>query len=350
MPKSLVLVVGAGASSEVNLPVGSRLRDHIADVLDIRYEHGHSRMSGDGTIDEALRILARERDSARVDINPYLYACWRIRDAMPQSISIDNFIDSHRKDDLITVCGKLAVTRCILAAESQSTLYINPRGDNRKINFKNLQNTWFNSFFQLLHENCAEDDIEERCSKVAIVCFNYDRCIEHYLHGALQNYYGMSAEKATAVVANLSIYHPYGTVGQLPWQSPPAGPDYGAEPGARLLIDLARGVRTFTEGIDPANSSILDIRKTLAEADRLAFVGFAFHQLNLQLLFPGLANGEKVKHRPTYLTSFGISNGDLGVIRRELGNLGAIHDPEFHPIDKKAAELFGEFRRSLALQ
>ena len=143
-------------------------------------------------------------------------------------------------------------------------------------------------------ENTQQSDLSERLSKVAIICFNYDRCIEHYMHLALQNYYGMSPEDATVTLSHLEIHHPYGTVGKLPWQDPQKGFEYGATPESQQLLTLAGELRTFTEGIDSRKSDITAIRSTLASAKRLAFLGFAFHRLNIELLFPGLADGEKV--------------------------------------------------------
>ena len=218
-PKSLVLVIGAGASKEINLPVGTELRNKIADILNIKY-HRYQKISGDNTIDAAFRIFAD-------DINPFLHSSLRIRDAMPQAISIDNFIDSHRNDDRIAKCGKLAIARCILAAEAESKLYINLHGASRQFRFSDVENTWFNAFFQLLHENCQESELDQRFSQVAIVSFNYDRCIAHYLHCALQNYYGIDSTRAAQVMNNLKIYHPYGSVGQLPWQNQTEGIDFG---------------------------------------------------------------------------------------------------------------------------
>jgi len=58
--KSLVLVVGAGASKEADLPTGAELKQRIADALDIRYgEFGSRKVSGDDLIDGALRILTK---------------------------------------------------------------------------------------------------------------------------------------------------------------------------------------------------------------------------------------------------------------------------------------------------
>lgn len=350
MSKSLVLVVGAGASKEVNLPVGAELRSRIAQALNIRYEDGYRRSSGDGAIDDAFRQLANELNPGRGDINPFLHSSWRIRDAMPQAISIDNFIDSHRGDDRIAITGKLAIARCILAAESNSLLFVNRREAYPKIDFARVEGTWFNNFFQLLTENCQEADINDRLGRVTLITFNYDRCIEHYIHGALQNYYGVSPERASEALVHLQVFHPYGSVGPLPWQTRPGAVEYGADVGGRTLIDAARTIRTFTEGVDPEKSDIEAIRKTLREAERIAFLGFAFHRLNLALLFPGLADGEQILNRPTFATGLGISRSDGQEIANELSNLGAVFTERFHlRNDLTCAGLFKEYWRSLGL-
>ncbi|WP_439535470.1 hypothetical protein [Methyloversatilis sp.] len=350
MAKSLVLVVGAGASKEVNLPIGAELRSRIACALDIRYEDGYRRSSGDGTIDDAFREIVRERSPLHVDINPFLHCSWRIRDAMPQAISIDNFIDSHRDDERITTCGKLAIARCILAAEAESSLFVNSRDRYPKIDFAAVEPTWFNSFFQLLTENCQAADIDERLSKISIITFNYDRCIEHYLYGALQNYYGITPDRSAEALANLEIFHPYGSVGPLPWQRRSGGIEYGATVGGRTLIEATKGIRTFTEGIDPATSDVESIRATLRAANRLAFLGFSFHRLNVALLFPGLADGEQVVSRPAFATGFGISRADCQEIALELSRLGAVFSDRFQiRNDLVCAGLFREYWRSLGL-
>jgi hypothetical protein len=349
--KSLVLIVGAGASKEVKLPVGDELKQQIARVLDIRYEHGYQKVSGDDVIDEAFRLVARSGNSNSVDVNPYLHAAWRIRDAMPQAISIDNFIDSNRADEKIAICGKLAIARCILAAESSSSLFVDGRNIYNKINFSTVDQTWFNAFFQLLTENTQVSDLPERLSNVAIICFNYDRCIEHYLHSAMQNYYGMSSENATAALSNLEIHHPYGTVGKLPWQDPQKGFEYGAMPHPQQLLNLAGELRTFTEGIDSKKSDITAIRSTLASARRLAFLGFSFHRLNVELLFPGLSDGERASSCSVYATAYGISTADTSEIKRELSMLAGIDQNRMHiRNDFFCSQLFREFRRSLSLQ
>ena len=160
--KSLVLVLGAGASSEVNLPVGADLKRQIADRLDIRFPNGIRQVSGDHIVTEAFRHIAAATKGGQCDINSLLQVSRLISDAMPQAISIDNFIDSHRNDDRIALCGKLAIARCILEAEAGSKLTVDHSNIYNKLNFGALENTWFTAFFKLLTENCQKEELPER--------------------------------------------------------------------------------------------------------------------------------------------------------------------------------------------
>ena len=104
-PKT-VFILGAGASQEANMPIGSQLTKLIATALDIRFEHGFRQISGETLIVDALRLAAGNNDPPSGDINPFLRAGRRIHDAMPQAISIDAFIDSHRGDKQIELCAR----------------------------------------------------------------------------------------------------------------------------------------------------------------------------------------------------------------------------------------------------
>jgi hypothetical protein len=347
--KSLVLVVGAGASYEVNLPLGSELKHQIAKLLDIRYDY--HKISGDDQLDHAFRIINAPSNGGDGNINQYLGAAWRIRDAMPLAISIDNFIDAHRTDPIIIEIGKLAIARSILEAESRSLLRLDPHKGKDKLNFNGLGKTWFNSFFQILTENCHKDDLTARFACVAIVCFNYDRCIEHYLYLALQNYYGMSAKDSAEILATLEIFHPYGIVGHLPWQGVAVGGiDFGSEPTTKQLIDLSRELRTFTEGSDDRTTDITRIRNILATAERIAFLGFAFHRLNVELLFPKpITEVLERKRVAAFTTNVGISSSDGKVIAQELYELANLELADIAiPNSITCSDLFAEYRRSLS--
>jgi hypothetical protein len=349
--KSLVLVVGAGASKEVNLPVGDELKQAIASSLHFRVENMYHVVGGDQKIVEVFHQFAQQSDNQRGDINPYLQAATLIRNAMPQAQSIDNFIDSHRSDTRIAQCGKLAIVSCILKAERTSFLRVDRSNIYNTIKFADVANTWFNGLFQLIVQSCQRDEVSERLRKIAVISFNYDRCLEHFLHGALQNYYSMSSEQATETLSQLDIFHPYGTVGSLPWADSSTGIHYGGEPYPQQLVSLATKIRTFAEGTDEAASEIVSIRSTLRSAERVAFLGFAFHPLNLELLYGTKQKKAALHDGPVYATALGLSDSDAQLIEGDLTFQGGYRPENIHfHKGLTASQLFKEYSRTLSLQ
>ena len=243
--RKTVFVIGAGASEEADLPVGAKLKESVAAALDIRFDVIGRLERGDNTIVEALRLAVAAEDPPARDINRHIHAARQIRDAMPLDQSIDNFINTHQGDAKIELCGKLAIVRTILAAEKDSPLYADRTGT---IDYSRLDGKWFNIFFQLLAQQSTVSALKERLSSISFVIFNYDRCVEHYLYQALKTYYLLSANDAVSALKNLEIYHPYGTVGALPWDSPTDAVDFGNTPSATQLLHLADRIKTFTQG------------------------------------------------------------------------------------------------------
>jgi len=330
--------------------VGADLKHEIARVLDIKFEHRFRHVSGDEVIEDAFRRIAIRDSSAKADVNRLLHAAWSIRDAMPQAPSIDNFIDSHRSDENVAICGKLAIARCILTAEAKSKLSVDRSNVYNTINFAGTSDTWLSALFQLISQNCQSHEVAERLSRIAIICFNYDRCIEHYLHSAIRNYYGMNEVDATAAISKLEVHHPYGTVGKLPWQDRTGGVQFGESLKADALISLTKELRTFTEGVDPKSSDIGKIRLTLQGAKRIAFLGFAYHPLNIRLLYEGVRRQPSDVHRKIFATAYGLSASDVTEITRELSELSRVSVERIHlRNDLKCAQLFSEYRRGMSV-
>jgi hypothetical protein len=342
MNAKTVFVVGAGASKEYGFPLGGDLIDQIAVKLDFKMDDFHMISKIDSTIHNAYPALAME-NYRNNDINPYLRAAKTIVGAMPQSISIDNFIDTHRGNKDIEMCGKLGIALCILNAEAKSSLRVG-RVDGDKLDFKKLKQTWITSFFKLLSENCQIDDIKERLSKVAFIVFNYDRCIEHYLYYALQSYYAITPKQAAELVNTIEIYHPYGSLGKLRWQDRNGGVSFGEDVASHDLVRIIGRLKTFTEEMESVEIGIL--RKQLAEASKIIFLGFAYHQQNLDLLL-GNEGGE---YRPLrmYGTAFGISDSDLSIIQGVLnGYVGGADNSCLKKV--LCNDLFSEFWRTFSL-
>ena len=179
MIKNTVFVIGAGASKEAELPTGNELTSRISELLDIRFDDtwGERIESGDYAIVEALRLHVQQLGGGKGNMQPYIKAARHISDAMPQAISIDNFIETQQDNDNIdeiALCGKLAIVRSILDAEKRSLLYFKRKRIDSNINFGSLEKTWYIPFFQMLTENCGKSGLKDSFESITLIIFNYD--------------------------------------------------------------------------------------------------------------------------------------------------------------------------------
>lgn len=349
--KSLVLIIGAGASAEVGLPIGKELKISISEALNIQNDTMGNLTGGEKLIRDALNLLAQQYGNiSHYELQDYIAAAKLIHDAMPQALSIDNFIDSHKKNGRVATCGKLAIVSSILKAEKNSKLYVESNTLNT-INFTEVSNTWFNTLFQMISKYTQEDDIEAQFEKISIISFNYDRCLEHFLHCSLQNYYGMDQKKAFNLVKKLKIHHPYGKVANLPSNEWATEIGYGnsAQTGGRLKDIAMSFIKTFTEETEKDSSDINEIRSTVKNAKRIAFLGFAYDDLNLKLLY-GQNNDHPIKSETkVYGTAYGISESNRNYIIGELIQLGG-YDPRNIKIEHlTASQLLDDYSRALAI-
>lgn len=338
------IVVGAGASRELDLPTGRELKDRIAKLLDLRYQDGGRVPGGSSEIDSALRTARQQRGDG--DFNAYLHACWAVRDAMPLAISIDNFLDAHSSDEKVVLAGKLAIAQAILDAERKSPIYIDRHQNQSSIKFGKVQDCWLNRFVQLLTENRRFADLPDVFSALSIVCFNYDRCIEHFLLFALSEYYRVPLDEAAEALRSLTVFHPYGRVGSLPWQKQSTQLEFGADSHSHTLLNIASEIRTFTEGMSPSSGEAQQIREAVAACDRLIFLGFAFHPLNMELITPAEIESAP---RSCYGTALGISAADSQTIERDIRTMLEGIDRVDLRNDLTCTALFDEYRRSMSL-
>ena len=151
-----LLVVGAGASKEVGLPVGSELASSIAALLTFRFDFG-SLAQGDATFFQTLR---RHFTDTNV-LNSHLSAAAQIREGVTLVNSIDNYIDTHRNDPRIALCGKAAIVYSILQAERKSLLREREIADGSQgISLSDLNKTWFMAFGRILVDQISTADLD----------------------------------------------------------------------------------------------------------------------------------------------------------------------------------------------
>ncbi|MFZ6843248.1 hypothetical protein [Undibacterium sp. RuTC16W] len=346
---SVTFVVGAGASKEINMPIGSELKSLIARSLDCRPNISQPNQASD-KIKSSLYEITQKNQGKTGNIEDYLSASQLISRAMPLAISIDNFIDSHRDNHRVAEIGKLAITNCILEAEQKSLLYFDSTNSKNHIKFQTLENTWYTSLFQLITQNSQKEELIEKLRRIRVVSFNYDRTLEHFLYNSLRHYYDLDLSETTNILKNLIVLHPYGTVGNLPWQDTNNSVPYGGDTSVHELLRLSQGIKTFTEGTRLETSQISEIRSVVWNADTLVFLGFAYHELNMKLLFDESRAPETRYTNSVFGSAFGISESNKKAIALELKGMGK-YSQEKIILRKEltAAQLIPEYSRSFKL-
>ena len=298
-----VLIVGAGASAEVGLPIGTGLVDYIASLVTIE------RNELTGTLPQHkpfVRDLMNYAGSEKVP--HYLRAARKMINGMRSAESIDRYIDREADDDFIRTLGKAAIVEAIAFRERKSKLYgdkggaISGRSD--------IDDTWYWTFFRMLLEGSPPRD--KLFDNIAIVCFNYDRCIEHYLTCELMRAYTIERKEAAELVKRLTIWHPYGTIAPLDTQES-SGIAYGDnEAVGGRSFRLASRIQTFTEK-NQDGVMIEAIRERICTAETVVFLGFGYYPQNLQLIAPD----QPTKIKWMLGTGHGLSDSDRYVVVQE---------------------------------
>jgi hypothetical protein len=315
-----VFVIGAGANTEIGMPSGNDLKINIASLLNLTTDGSGSPL-GDDIIRDAIYINYRDSfgyiNSDMVD--KLMGTAVNISKAMPLSISIDNYIEAHKPDQQIAFCGKLAIVRAILEAEHNCVLFDAYNRPPHTViaheKNKQMNNSWYPLFFQKITEGCHVDELAKRLDDISFIIFNYDRCFEYFIYYALMVYYNIDQNKARGLVQSLHINHPYGTVGDL-WDNK-GKCTFGVSPDSTQLIRLAQRIKTFTESIDDEENSNNRIQYLIERMDRIIFLGFAYHDQNLNLLFNYhgdlcVTDGVPLSNNANcYGTGHGMSDKDL---------------------------------------
>lgn len=345
-----LFIVGAGASKEAGLPIGNELADIISKLLHFEFDFGRVTK---GDVHFINNFISHFRDNQELDA--YLVAGRQISDGIHLANSIDNYIDTHRENAAIQLCGKAAIVYSILNTEMGSILSADPDNFDHLAFYRKLRDTWYLDFASILFDGRALSDIDSMFDDISIICFNYDRCIEQFLTYALQPLYVIDQNRAEELVAKLKIYHPYGTVGILPTGQRSNGVRFGCNPWGVDAVELASEIKTYTEQVED-KEVLQGIKGEVASAETLVFLGFAFHPQNMELLTPDERTGDK----RIFATALNISDQDSVVVRRQALQLSVndhlaaeLSDRNYPDIqirnDIGCCDLFRNYRRRLSL-
>jgi len=336
-----VFIIGAGANKEIGMPTGIELKKEIIELLSFSSTYSEE---PDSVLFDCIK---RKAEKEYGEIKRYRKAAKKIYNALSQAISIDNFIDAHRGDKYIEFCAKIGIVFSILKAEKKSSLYENTSYSS---NFELPEKSWYHPFFQLLIENCNKEEFENRLKDIGFIIFNYDRCFEHYFFKALQTYYAISENEAGSLVNKMNIIHPYGTVGSLVFQKHDTRVPFGEEAGPYLILELTEKIKTFTESQNEESENKKKIFDYFSDATKIIFLGFAYHKINLNLLFGDYKkdlDNNLQKPISCYGSAYNISRDDISSIKESLNKILG-ESTKIKLVNKTSKSFFDYFWRSIS--
>jgi hypothetical protein len=276
--KPTVLVLGAGASTGFGLPSGDELSLLIIEGL------------AGGPMRE--HVVAAGVDAACVEVFRKAFA----RSGQP---SVDAFLEYRRE---FMDVGKKAMAYALLPKESEDHLF--------------GKESWYRYLFQRMGGR-FEDLLQNR---LAIITFNYDRSLEHFLYTAIENSYGRPASECANLVKSLSITHLYGDLGELPWQreNNDEPVPFGADATNVLYLKRASSrIKIVHEDVS-GNDQFRRAHEWLRDAQSICFLGFGYGEVNLERI---MAFGPK-EGKHVFGTALGFENAALSNLSLKMQSYG----------------------------
>lgn len=326
--KKTVVVVAAGASNDLNLPLGKGLQERVSGLLaetgDIwRYLNSASlEYFGPTEKDRAQSVAERARQQ---------------RLQILQSSSIDNFLNQFKNDPDLVSFLKMVIAYALAEAEQKSL--ISGRKPDTDI-ITNTSDYFLHDFMNIVVRGHQKDNIEESLANLTFVIFNYDRCVERYLELWMKFRFGVDFDWHGGVTKFIHVYgslgdyydratfNPFEYDGNFAFQNP-----------HQELPRYVDRIKTFTE--EAASEVRNEIETSIDEAETVIFLGFGFEEQNMKY-FDGKWSNKRV-----FATVFGMSpqNGAFigEALTKRFSNIGRL----VYTVDGKSRKLITDLYHPL---
>jgi hypothetical protein len=326
-----LLVTGAGASAELDFPVGDKLKENIRALTNVDWDGFE--LKGDRHFCRVLEDFARANHGGNLE--PIISSCKHIHENVILSGSIDQFLSSHQDDPALVQCAKLAIAFEIGKAESASHLNAENK-DHAHTDFVYLKTSYLPRMWARLQNGLPITDWKLYFNNLKIITFNYDRTLEQFIRLALTRFCRADDYHVLDFMAQLPILHVYGNLGSLG-----KGADHCPyAPNHHQIIGASNRILTFSETV--ADNIREEISDYFRWADRIVFLGFSYANVNIEL-FPRIENAAKM----VFGTSKGMSFANTEHARSKLNWLVDAANARATLSPTACAQLFDDFELQL---
>lgn len=272
------IIVGAGSSIDIiggAFPSGDQLLKDICEAIEFDL-NGKALQGGNAGIRQTLNHQFNDSEEKMQRISA---AARSIIIKAPTYNSIDQLV-RDADDVYVSHVAKLAIGYFISHSEMSA-------GEFTTIDILNysVRNNWLVDLLLSATDQAATlDQAKVALSNLVVVCFNYDRLIEHLRDLFLRAKYFDGLPNDFNGNEYLKVIHPYGTIGDLVIAGEGSfGNRFESTKYWRYAERISENLLTFSEA---EHSSGLAIRTELANCVNLAFFGFGFGEENLELILP----------------------------------------------------------------
>ena len=173
---------------------------------------------------------------------------------------------------------------------------------------------WYQTLF---HKTMYEPNFSNfLANRVTFVSFNYDVTLERFFRNTIRNIYKtqLDEEGLNTFFHKIRIYHLHGNIRGFSWQNPNEGEFDKIDLNYEAIKKL--GVTNIKLTRDGWGPDVYWMREVFSNAERVIFLGFAFHPDNVakfQFDWPGDKQPKIFES-----TSVGMTNAEENVINRDL--------------------------------
>jgi len=267
--KPTVLVLGAGASMPFDFPSASELKSTI--VRKLLFEK-------DLTWADILNRLGFKQQI----INKFGHGL--MRSALP---SVDIYLDYQQE---FTLIGKTCIALALIPHENENVPYLKTIEGKRN---------WYDYLWSLMF--APYDEVSG--NNLSFINFNYDRSIEHFLYNCFHATFrteGRSEADINDKLKMIKVIHVYGRLCYLPWQGKPSR-QYQPGFDSDIIADARDQIKLISEA-KKSSTEFREAQSLLSRAERVYFLGFGYHDANLdRLAF------DEIGDKPIIGTSYKLS-------------------------------------------
>jgi NAD-dependent SIR2 family protein deacetylase len=324
LKKRLVVIVGAGASKDLGLPLGRELQTQVNDLL--VKNRGLERES----FFHASSVLFGNKQSHAIEV---MKRAVHFAPRMLSAPSIDNFLDQHHEDTDLVLLMKMAISFSIARAEQRSLI-----GSDAGIPEQFIPKTadfFLYDLMNIVMRGHQLDNLKESLANLCIVTFNYDRCIERYLASWLNFRFGT---RAASIARIPKIIHVYGSIGRYFDNENVSNFSHdGPLPYLNTHLELpylAPRIKIFTEQEDSETRD--QIAEEFTAADVVCSIGFGFEEQNMRFFrFDQL-------RKSVFATLLGMSRDNAEHLTEILSGGSSKLKPRAMVVDGAAKKLFSD--------